>query len=278
MAIRTTLSVFALTLAFVSGCAVNSVTGQQDLMFYSADRDVAMGQKYAPEIEKALGGRLPDENLQSYVNRVGQKLACVCHRPDIAYHFAVVDQETENAFAVPGGYVYITSGLLDKLESEAQLAAILGHEIGHVVARDTMVALSRQKVMWAALGAALLSESPDAVGGTLFTANVLSLQYSRDDEHDADLAGLDYMVDAGYDPNGMVQTMRILQSLQEVRPIEFFATHPNPENRILYIEERIERWYSSYELLKEGHEEYAENVLSVLKEHKARAKARPSGS
>jgi predicted Zn-dependent protease len=268
VATRTTLLLSALLLASASGCAVNSVTGKQDLMFYSPEDDVKLGQKYAPQIEKALGGRFPDENLQSYVNRIGQRLARVCHRPDIAYHFAVVDYDGENAFAVPGGYVYITSGLLEKLGSEAQLAAILGHEIGHVVARDTMAALSRQKVMWAALGAALLSSSGDAVAGTMFTSSFLSLQYSRDDERDADLVGLAYMIQAGYDPNGMVETMRVLQSLQEVRPIEFFSTHPSPENRIIYIEERIERLYSSYDLLKEGREEYVENILSVLKERK----------
>lgn len=264
--------ILGLALALASGCAVNPATGQQDLMFYSPDKDVALGQKYAPQIEKALGGRFPDENLQSYVNRIGQRLARVCHRPDLAYHFAVVNEETENAFAVPGGYVYITTGLLEKLGSEAQLAAILGHEIGHVVARDTMVAMSRQTVMTAALVAALLSDSPDAAQGTSFVANVLSLQYSRDDERDADVVGLAYMIQAGYDPNGMVETMRVLQQLQEVRPIEFFSTHPNPENRVLYLQETIERRYSTLGLLKEGQEEYAQSVLAVLKEHKSTKK------
>ncbi len=266
---KITVWLLALALGCASGCAVNPVTGKEDLMFYSPDEDVRLGQKYGPQIEKALGGRFPDENLQSYVNRVGQKLARVCHRPDIAYHFAVVDQEAENAFAVPGGYVYITTGLLEKLNSEAQLAAILGHEIGHVVARDTMAALSRQKVMTAAMVAALLSSSGDAARGTSFVTGVLSLQYSRDDEKDADQVGLAYMIQAGYDPHGMIETMRILEELQTVRPIEFFSTHPNPENRILYLEERIERRYANMDLLKEGRQEYATSVLSVLEQRKS---------
>ncbi len=269
---RVTVLVSALVLALVSGCAVNPVTGKEDLMFFSPDDDVKLGEKYAPQIERQLGGRFPDENLQSYLDRVGQRLARVCHRPDIAYHFAAVDVDAINAFAVPGGYVYITTGLLEKLSSEAELAAILGHEIGHVVARDTMAALSRQRVMTAAMVGALLSGSPDAAQGTSFVAGVLSLQYSRDDEKDADLAGLAYMVQAGYDPDAMIETMRVLQSLQEVRPIEFFSTHPNPENRIIYLEDRIERRYADLVLLKEGREEYAENVLSVLKERKSRKK------
>ncbi len=262
-------SALALMLALASGCAVNPVTGQQDLMFFSPDEDVKLGQKYAPEIEKQLGGRFPDENLQSYLDHVGQRIARVCHRPDIAYHFAAVDVDMENAFAVPGGYVYITSGLLEKLGSEAQLAAILAHEVGHVVARDTMAAISRQIGMTAALAAALVSGAPgDVANATSFITSVLSLQYSRDDEKDADLAGLAYMIQAGYDPNAMVETMRALQSLQEVRPVEFFSTHPNPENRIIYLQERIERRYSTLGLLKEGREEYAQNVLAVLKERK----------
>lgn len=272
MTLRATALALALALAFASGCAVNPVTGQEDLMFYSAERDVEVGRTHAPEIEKVLGGRLPDENVQSYVNHIGQRLARICHRPDIAYHFTVVDYDKENAFALPGGYIYITKGMLEKLESEAQLASILAHEVGHVVARDTMVALSRQKVMWAALGAAMLSQSADAVGGTLFTGTFLSLQYSRDDEKDADLVGLAYMIQAGYDPNGMIETMRVLQELQEVRPIEFFSTHPNPQNRLMYLQERIEQRYSTMDLLKEGREDYEQHVLAVLRERESSKK------
>ena len=272
-----TASVLALMLALASGCAVNPITGKEDLMFFSPDDDVKLGEKYAPEIEEALGGRFPDENLQDYLDHVGQRIARVCHRPDIAYHFAVVDVDMVNAFAVPGGYVYITGGLLEKLGSEAQLAAILAHEVGHVVARDTMAAMSRQIGMTAALAGALLSGAPsDVAQATSFITSVLSLQYSRDDEKDADLVGLAYMIQAGYDPNGMVETMRVLQSLQEIRPIEFFSTHPNPENRIIYLQERIERRYSTMGLLKEGRDEYTENVLAVLEERKKGARMKTS--
>jgi len=253
--------------ALLGGCAVNPVTGQEELMFFGPDKDVELGRKYGPQIEKALGGRFADENLQSYVNRVGQRLARVCHRPDMAYHFTAVRQKQINAFAVPGGYVYITTGLLEKLETEAQLAAILGHEIGHVVARDTMVALSRQIGMTALVAASAGvggRGSGDLTAGAAFISGVLSLQYSRDDEKDADLVGLSYMVQAGYDPNGMVQTMQILQELQTIRPIEFFSTHPNPESRIAYLEERIGRRYAIFGELKTGRDEYQQHVLAVL--------------
>ena len=253
--------------ALLSGCAVNPVTGQEELMLFGPDKDVELGRKYGPQIEKALGGRFPDENLQSYVNRVGQRLARVCHRPDIAYHFTAVRQKQINAFAVPGGYIYITTGLLEKLETEAQLAAILGHKIGHVVARDTMAALSRQIGMTALVAASAGvggRGSGDLMAGAAFVSGVLSLQYSREDEKAADLVGLSYMVQAGYDPNGMVETMQILQELQSIRPIEFFSTHPNPESRLGYLQERIGRRYATFVELKTGQDEYRQNVLAVL--------------
>lgn len=268
-----------LLLGLVSGCAVNPVTGQEELMFFSEDKDVELGDKYAPQIETALGGRFADENLQRYVHAVGQRIARFCHRPDIAYHFTVVDQKAINAFAVPGGHVFITRGLLDELDSEAQLATILGHEIGHIVARDTMAALSRQIGMTALLGAAASvggAGSGDLMVGTAFISGVLSLQYSREDEKAADLVGMAYIIQAGYDPKAAVETMRVLQELQTIRPIEFFSTHPNPENRVAYLAERIERRYATLGALKTGEDEYERRVLAVLADHKARS--RPTAS
>ena len=270
---------FGLTLAVLSGCAVNPVTGEQEMMFFGPEKDVELGRKYAPYIERELGGRIPDENLQNYINQVGQRIARVCHRPDLSYHFAAVEEEGANAFAVPGGYVYITRGLLKELKSEDHLAAILGHEVGHVVARDTMVAMSRQIGATALLAAAAVSDVPsDVRNATAFITGVLTLQYSRDDEKDADLTGLSYMTQAGYDPNGMVQTMEILAELQTYRPIEFFSTHPNPESRIEYLKERIAQRYATMTGLKQGREEYAERILSPLSKRKSHVNTQISES
>jgi predicted Zn-dependent protease len=205
------------------------------------------------------------------MNQVGQRIARVCHRPDLSYYFAAVEEGGANALAVPGGYVYITRGLLKELKSEAQLAAILGHEVGHVVARDTMAAITRQIGATAILAAAAVGDAPsEVIRGTTFISSVLSLQYSREDEKDADMTGLSYMIQAGYDPNGMVQTMQILQELQTYRPLEFFSTHPNPENRIIYLQERIARRYAGMSGLKDGQEEYAEKVLTPLSRRRER--------
>lgn len=279
MAKSATLLTLSAVLALGVGCAINPVTGEEELMFFSPEDDVKLGRRYAPAIEAALEGRISDENVQSYVHRVGQRIARVCHRPDLAYHFTAVDEEAVNAFAVPGGYIYITRGLLKELTSEAQLAAVLAHEVGHVVARDTMAAMSRQLGMTALVAAVHVAGAPsDATQATGFITAVLSLQYSREDERDADLTGLSYMAQAGYDPHGMVETMQTLQDLQTIRPIEFFSTHPNPESRIAYIEEQIARRYAELGPLKKGQEDYETAVLTRLKRRRATPQAPLSDS
>jgi predicted Zn-dependent protease len=271
-----TLWVCGLGLALGAACAVNPVTGDEELMFFSPEKDVQLGRKYAPLVEKELGGRMPEENLQSYINQIGQRLAAFCQSPDLSYHFAAIEEGGANALALPGGYIYITRDLLRELKTEAQLAAVLSHEIGHVAARDTMQAMSQQIGMTAIMLAAQTGGSADLAAGTRFLHAVLGLQYSRDDEHDADLAGLSYMSQAGYDPNGMVETMQTLEKLQTYRPIEFFSTHPNPESRITYLQETIARRYSSLGGLKRGQEEYAQKVLAPINERKKRFNAPPA--
>lgn len=269
---------FGLMLALLSGCTVNPITGNEELMFFPPEKDVELGRKYAPLVEKELGGRLPEESLQSYINQIGQRLAGFCQRPDLAYHFAAIEEGGANALALPGGYVYITRDLLKEFKTEAQLAAVLSHEIGHVVARDTLVAMSEQIGMTAIMVAAQAGGSPDLARGTRFVTAVLSLQYSREDEKEADLAGLTYMTQAGYDPNAMTEVMQILEKLQTIRPIEFFSTHPNPESRIAYLQERIARRYASLQRMKQGQEEYSQRVLSPLNERKKRFNLPPQES
>ncbi len=266
---RVILLALAGALALSAGCAVNPVTGDEELMFFPPEDDVKLGRQYAGPIEKELGGRIADENLQRYVNDVGQKMARVCHQPDISYHFTAVEDKMINAFALPGGYVFITRGLLKEMKTEGQLASVLAHEVGHVVARDTMAALSRQLSMAALVVGAHVSGAPGRVTRAAdFMTAMLSLQYSRDDEREADMTGLSYMTGAGYDPNSMVEMMQVLDELQTVRPIEFFSTHPNPESRITYIKEKIATRYCGLGTLKRGQQEYEEAVLSKLKRHR----------
>ena len=129
-------------------------------MLFDENQDVEMGKKYAPEVEKQLGGRIENSVLQNYIDSVGQKVAKVSQRPDIEYHFVALNDKTVNAFALPGGYIFITSGLLKKLTSESQLASVLAHETAHVVARDTMQSLSNEMGVELLLSAITTEKTP----------------------------------------------------------------------------------------------------------------------
>lgn len=268
---RTGLLVLLLFAWLAGGCAVNPLTGEEELMLFSQDEDLAIGLKYAPEVEKQLGGQVPDEQLRGYVDSVGQKVARVSHRPDVEYHFGVTQDKSVNAFALPGGYIFVTRGMMQHLKTESQLAGVLAHEVAHVVARDTMAAMSREIGINVLLVAVVASDAPPgAVKAADLTAQILSLKYSRQDEIEADWAGMDYMVQAGYNPRGMVETMQMLQEQQKVRQIEFFSTHPNPENRIGYMQKRIALRYAQAGTLKFGQDEYRSAVLDKLKDEKSR--------
>ncbi len=269
--IRWFLWVFGLLLA-VGGCAVNPLTGAEEPMLMSVNEELALGARMAPEVERELNGAIPNEALQRYIDRIGQRIARFSQRPDWEYRYVAVEDAMINALAVPGGHVYITRGLLEKMTSEAQLAGILAHETVHIVARDSAVAMSKAKLlnagMLAAVAAAASGEmDPTALGAAQLSGYFIMLRYSRQDEEEADLGGIDYMVSAGYNPNAMIETMRMFQELDKVRPIEFFSTHPSPENRIRYMEEHVRMKYPQPETLKTGKEEFQTLVLDYLKTH-----------
>jgi len=259
------LLISGLIFCLCTGCAINPVTGEEELMLFPEEQDIAIGRKYAPEVEKQMGGRIANEGLQNYVDSVGQRIARVCHKPHLEYHFVALEDKSVNALALPGGYVFVTRGMLKELTSEAQLAAILAHEIVHVVARDTSNVMSNQIGIDLLLSAVLSDKTPRGVlTAADLTRQILSFQYSREDEETADLAGLDYMVLAGYNPYGMVETMQMLQSRHEVRPIEFFSTHPSPKNRMIYLTQRIQTKYYSLAGLRIGREDYHRAVSQQL--------------
>jgi predicted Zn-dependent protease len=263
------LLILSLSLCFCFGCAINPITGEEEFMLFPEQKDVVIGKKYAPEAEKQMGGRISNESIQSYIDNVGQRVARVSHRPDLEYHFVAVEHESINAIALPGGYIFITKGLLQKLTNEAQLGGILSHEVAHIVARDSSVAISREIGIGILLAAAVTQDAPsDVLTAADITRQILSLQYSRKDEQEADLAGLDYMVQAGYDPYGMIETMKMLQDEQKVKPIEFFSTHPLPKNRIEYLTRKIEAKYSDFKGLKIGSEDFHRAILEDLTNNK----------
>jgi len=258
---------------FCTGCAVNPITGESRFMMISPQQDFEIGRQVAPEVEKQMGGRIDNKSLQNYIDSVGQRIARVSHKPYWDYYFVSLNDKSVNAFTLPGGYIFITKGMLEKLTTEAQLAGILAHEIVHVVARHYAAAASRETGEVGVMVLALALSGAKVPRGALEAADlarqILGLRYSRKDEREADLAGLDYMVAAGYNPYGVIESMQMLEQEDAVRPIEFFSTHPAPKNRIAYLNGRIETRYGTFGGLRIGKEDYRKFVLERLLNDKA---------
>ncbi|HET9210485.1 MAG TPA: M48 family metalloprotease [Thermoanaerobaculia bacterium] len=216
------------------GCSTNPATGRPQLALISEQQEIEIGRDYDQRIQSVLGV-YPDPALQEYVERIGRKLAAGSERPDLAWTFRVVDDPVVNAFALPGGHVYVTRGLMTHLTSEAQLAAVLGHEIGHVTARHAVTQLSKARIARIGLFAGALL-SPALAGYAARSLDVLFLKYSRDDERQADDLGLRYMAARGYDPREMPRVFEVLRRVSEgqggQRIPEWQSTHPSEEERI----------------------------------------------
>ena len=249
----------------MGGCVTNPVTGESQFMLVSRAQEKRIGDQYAPEIEKQLGGRIDNAVLQNYIGKVGQKVVRASHTPDGDFEFAAVNDKSVNAMALPGGYIFITRGMLEKVETEAQLASILAHETAHVTARHVAAAMSYQIGIDILMSVAMSGETGQGVRtGTNIGIQLMSLKYSRTHEYQADKYGMDYLAGAGYAPEGMIETMDILEKLSKTRSIEFFSTHPNPDNRRSELEARM-MWAHYPKGLKVGRDDYLQNVLANLK-------------
>ena len=198
----------------LGGCASNP-TGGANFVLMSENRELEIGKEEHEKLMKS-SQVYQDAKLQAYVDQIGKKLAAISHRPDLEYHFTIIDSPDINAFALPGGYVYVNRGLIDYLTTEAQLAAVLGHEIGHITARHsvrqnaaakTSTALSVVAVL--ATGVSSLGETASLFGGALISG------YGREMELEADGLGAEYLVKAGYDANAMVEVIEVLKSQKE---------------------------------------------------------------
>ncbi len=229
------------TLVALSGCATNPVTGKRDFVLVSEAQEIAMGKQYAPEIAASMGV-YPDEELQRYLSSIGTRMAVESERPELPWQFQVVDDPVVNAFAVPGGFIYFTRGILAHMDSEAELASVLGHEIGHVTARHSVRQISKQQLTGLVLGVGTILLPPEMRGlGQIAaqSAQLLFLKFGRDDETQADILGLRYMTGQGYEPREMVEMFRTLGRVSAAagagRVPEWMSTHPDPANRELRI-------------------------------------------
>ncbi len=251
------LALFGCAMLLFCSCATNPVTGRQDLVFMSEQDELDLGRQYHREVLKKYPP-YPDAALQAYVKTVGTRVAAESHRPELIYHFLVVDSKEVNAFALPGGYIYITRGLLAYLNSEAELAAVLGHEIGHVTARHAVRQHSAAQM--AGIGATVASILVPQLG-TIYGSQLINVLgtallrgYGRDHELEADRLGAEYLSRSGYSASSMIDVIGVLKHQQEFdaklaaqegrEPRAYhglFSTHPDHDKRLREIVDSVGR-------------------------------------
>ncbi len=268
----------ALALALLAGCAQNPVTGQSDFVMMSESQEVAEGRQADVQVKKQYKV-YESKAMQDYVNGVGQKLAKQSHRPGLQYHFTVLDSPEVNAFALPGGYVYITRGILAYLNSEAEMAAVLGHEIGHVTARHGVrqqsaaqaanIGLTIASIFVPEIGSNVGQQLSNVIGGALLSG------YGREHELEADRLGAQYLARADYDPQAIISILRTLKN-QELKDIELakqegreprrysglFATHPDNDTRLKQVVGEADKLAPPAPF--EGREEFLRNIDGLV--------------
>jgi len=254
-----------------TSCATNPVTQKREFMLLSRDQEIALGQATDPEILQEYG-RYEDAELTAYVAAIGKKLGASSHQPDLTYTVQVLDSPVVNAFAVPGGYVYLTRGILAYLNDEAELAGVMGHEVGHIAARHSAKQQSRAQA--AQLGLALGSVLSPTVAELAQLAQIglgmLFLSYSRDNERQADDLGVLYSSTIGYDAHRMANLFVTLgrlnpESGQDGLPA-WFSTHPNPPDRIAAIQKAADAWQEANPQVKVAvnREQYLRSIEGIV--------------
>jgi len=246
--VKTIVLGFFLTgfLLWMFACAANPVTGKRELMLLSESDEIKLGQETDPQIVREYG-IYEDPQLTAYVNGICQRLGKVSHRPNLTYHLKILDASVVNAFAVPGGYVYFTRGILATLNNEAELAGVMGHEIGHITARHSAKQYSRAQLAQIGLGVgSLFIDSSVLSGLAQLGVGMLFLSFSRDNEREADDLGVEYSSRGGYDANQMAS---FFETLERMNPGSdrtglpgWFSTHPSPVDRVKAVRMRTNEW------------------------------------
>ena len=246
MKFRIASAIFIISLFLTLTCAVNPVTGKRQLILLSRADEIALGAQTDEEIVK-MYGIYEDTGLNDYINAVGKRLVPHTHQPDLPYSFKILDTDVVNAFAVPGGYVYLTRGILAYINNEAEVAGIMGHELGHVNARHTAQMMSQAQLaqLGLQLGSAISETFARFAGFAGFGVQLLFLRFSRDHEREADNLGVEYASKTGYDTNAMAS---FFETLERMHPSEgggipdWFSTHPDPQDRIRAVRTKTAEW------------------------------------
>lgn len=255
-------------ITYCTNVVENPVTGERQRVQLSPRQEVALGLQARNQMGAKYGGLYPNQALQQYVDQVGEQVVQQSDAGKSGYPFEfhlLRDPQTINAFALPGGQIFITFGLFRRLQSQAQLAAVLGHEIGHVVGRHAAEHLAKQQLSSSLVTAVGVAASDSQEGGRQAAViaqavnQIVSLRYGREDELESDRLGFRFMNQSGYNPQGLIELLKILGAARSGgNPPEFFSTHPNPDNRVQRIQQLIAQTYPNGipAPLKEGTEEF----------------------
>ncbi len=238
------IALFSLVSYFTSQ-DFNPVTGEQQHVSMTTGQEIALGEQSAPRLIEEFGGLAPDDSSQQLVDDIGNRLVnnTVAAQTPWEFEFHVLDAPNNvNALALPGGQIFITSGLLSRLDTNDAIAGVLAHEIVHVLARHSAQRMAQNELTNGLVGAvAVASGEAGASQTAAVIGQLITMEYGRDDEIQSDTLGICLMDDAGYDPSGMRTVMQVLAEASDgARPPEFFSTHPSPENRIERIDSTID--------------------------------------
>jgi predicted Zn-dependent protease len=250
------------------GCARNPVTGKSELSLVSEAQEIQMGQQGAKEVEQSIGF-YKDPAVNAYVADIGKRMAAVSERPNLPWEFHVVDDAAVNAFAIPGGFIYVTRGLMSSINTEAELATVIGHEIAHVTNRHSVQQISKSQLAQLGLGIGSILSSDIAKFGQLAGAGLglLFLKYGRDAENQADQGGFRYALGQNYDvremPNVFVTLGRLSESSGGGKLPEWLSTHPDPGNRIEHIEKMLDTTNLDQRKLIVDREDYLRRIQGM---------------
>jgi len=253
----------------IAACATNPVTGKRELSLLSEAQEIQIGQAQDAQVRKEMGV-YGDRELQRYVSDIGLRLAQMSERPNLPWHFTVVDVPAINAFALPGGYIYITRGILPFLDNEAQLAGVIGHEIGHVTARHAAQQYSRSTgaELGLILGSILVPQTRPLAQLGESGLGVLFLKYGRDDEAQADGLGVKYASRAGWDPGGIPQMLTTLGRVEEASDNKgvpnWLSTHPAAEDRVQRVQAAVREAEAGAERFITDREKYLTRVDGIV--------------
>ena len=276
LAIGAIFAVFGM-FTYFTNVSENPITGEKQRVQLSPQQEIVIGRQSVPQMAAQHGNLYPDQVLQDYVDQVGNRVVqrSEAKNSDYPFEFYLLrDPQTINAFALPGGPVFLTAALLSKLDSEAQLAGVLGHEVGHVIGRHGAEHLAKQQLGSALVNAVGIAASDRPGSGRQAAIlaqavnQMVNLKYGREDELESDRLGLRFMTEAGYNPDGILELMKILNDASDgaAGQPEFMSTHPNPGNRIQQIQSIISQEYPNGvpSKLEEGKDRFAQIVAPRL--------------